>query len=186
MPSIEEAYYTLFPEKYLGRLAEFDGEEIIDHFTPDEYAEIAERFLSMGCAMVALKSGHNGWYFRSAATARLQNMGKAVPSDISQWADAEVWCPAFAVASVASAAGAGDNSIAAFLSALLRDYPLVRCLKLANCAGHMNLRSLNTLGGLPSWDVLINKSKILTVADVTPLHNSDWHWQEQQEIWHKT
>jgi hypothetical protein len=43
----------------------------------------------MGCAMVALKSGHNGWYFRSAAAARLQNMGKAIPSDTARWADAE-------------------------------------------------------------------------------------------------
>ena len=38
MPSIEEAYYTLFPEKYLVRQAEFDGEEILNHFTPDEYS----------------------------------------------------------------------------------------------------------------------------------------------------
>jgi sugar/nucleoside kinase (ribokinase family) len=185
MPSIEEAYYTLFPEKYLDRQAEFDGEEIIDRFTPDEYAEISEKILAMGCAMVALKSGHNGWYFRSAAAARLQNMGKATPSNSAQWADAEVWCPAFAVTSVASAAGAGDNSIAAFLTAILRDYPMVQCLKLANCAGYMNLRSLDTLGGLPSWDDLANMSKTLTVADVVPLRNSGWHWQEHQEIWRK-
>jgi len=183
MPSIEEAYYTLFPEKYLVRQAEFDGEEILNHFTPDEYRDIAERFLAMGCAMVALKSGHNGWYFRSAAAARLQNMGKATPSNTARWADAEAWCPAFAVTSVASAAGAGDNSIAAFLSALLRDYPLVQCLKLANCAGYLNLRSLDTLGGLPSWDDLTRLSKILTVADVVLLRNSGWHWQGHQEIW---
>jgi sugar/nucleoside kinase (ribokinase family) len=186
MPSIEEAYYTLFPKKYLDRQVESDGNEMIDRFTPDDYAEVTERFLSMGCAMVALKSGHNGWYFRSAAATRLRKMGRAVPSDISQWADAEVWCPAFAVASVASAAGAGDNSIAAFLSALLRDYPLILCLKLANCAGYMNLRSLDTLGGLPSWDVLVTESKTLAVADVAPLYNSDWHWQEHQGIWRKT
>ncbi len=185
MPSIEEAYYTLFPEMYLVRQAEFDGKEIIDRFTPDEYAEIAERFLHMGCAMVALKSGHNGWYFRSAAAARLQNMGKAIPSNTAQWADAEAWCPAFAVTSVASAAGAGDNSIAAFLTAILRDYPLGECLKLANCAGYLNLRSLDTLGGLPSWDDLTSMSKILPVADVVPLRNSGWHWQGHQEIWWK-
>jgi sugar/nucleoside kinase (ribokinase family) len=185
MPSIEEAYYTLFPEKYLGRLAEFDGEEIIDHFTPDEYAEIAERFLAMGCAMVVLKSGHNGWYFRSAAAARLKKMGKATPSNSALWADAEVWCPAFAVTSVASAAGAGDNSIAAFLTALLKDTPLVECLKLANCAGYMNLRSLDTLGGLPAWDELLSMSKTLAVADVVPLRSCGWRWQEHSEIWLK-
>ena len=186
MPSIEEAYYTLFPEKYLVRQAEFDGKEIIDRFTPDEYREIAERILEMGCAMVALKSGHNGWYFRSAAAERLQKMGKATPSDISQWANAEIWCPAFAVTSVASAAGAGDNAIAAFLSALLRDYPLVQCLKLANCAGYMNLKSLDTLGGLPSWDELVTKSQTLEVAEIITVLNSDWQWWEDEQIWHKT
>jgi sugar/nucleoside kinase (ribokinase family) len=185
MPSIEEAYYTLFPGKYLIRQAEFDGKEIIDHFTPDEYREIAERIIEMGCAMVALKSGHNGWYFRSAAAERLQKMGRATPSDISQWANAEVWCPAFAVTSVASAAGAGDNAIAAFLSALLRDYPLIKCLKLANCAGYMNLKSLDTLGGLPSWDELVNTSKTLASGDVTPVLNGDWQWQEDGHVWHK-
>lgn len=186
MPSIEEAYYTLFPEKYLDRLAKFDGEEMIDHFTPDEYAEIADRFLAMGCAMVVLKSGHNGWYFKSASAARLQNMGKATPSNTAQWADAEVWCPAFAATSVASAAGAGDNSIAAFLAAILRDYPLFECLKLANCAGYLNLKSLDTLGGLPSWSELVNTSKTLSVADVVPLRNSGRHWREHQKIWRKT
>ncbi|MGD8292766.1 MAG: PfkB family carbohydrate kinase [Desulfobacterales bacterium] len=185
MPSIEEAYYTLFPEKYLDRQAEFDGKEIIDRFTPDEYRVIAERILDMGCAMVALKSGHNGWYFRSAAAERLRKMGRATPSDISQWANTEVWCPAFAVTSVASAAGAGDNAIAAFLSALLRNYPLTQCLKLANCAGYMNLKSLDTLGGLPSWDELVNTSIDLTVADLIPVLNNDWQWREDEQIWHK-
>jgi sugar/nucleoside kinase (ribokinase family) len=94
MPSIEEAYYTLFPAKYLARQAEFDGREIIDRFTPEDYAEIAARFLAMGCAMVVLKSGHNGWYFKSAAADRLHKMGKAAPANCAQWADAELWCPA--------------------------------------------------------------------------------------------
>jgi len=185
MPSIEEAYYTLFPEKYLDRLAETEGQEIIDLFTPDDYTEIADRFLSMGCAMVVLKSGHNGWYFRSAAAARFHKMGKATPSSIGQWADTEMWCPAFAVKSIASAAGAGDNSIAAFLAALLRDYSPVQCLKLANCAGYMNLRSLDTLGGLPAWDDLVKMSGTLSVADVVPLRNAGWHWQKDHQLWRK-
>jgi sugar/nucleoside kinase (ribokinase family) len=88
-----------------------------------------------------------------------------------------------AVTSVASAAGAGDNSIAAFLSALLRDYPLLQCLKLANCAGYLNLGSLDTLGGLPAWDDLVSISKSLSVADIVPLRGSDWHWQRDEEIW---
>ena len=58
---------------------------------------------------------------------------------------------------VAAATGAGDTSIAAFLSALLKGYPLEECLDLMAAAGACCVESYDALGGLKPLDELREK-----------------------------
>jgi sugar/nucleoside kinase (ribokinase family) len=185
VPSIEEAFFTLFRDRYAERKAACEGSELTDHITPDEFAETASTFIDMGCAVVALKAGHNGWYLKTAGANRLAAAGRLAPADADAWADREYWCPAFKVESIASATGSGDTSIAAFLTSLHMERKPVQCLKMANCAGCMNLRAMDALSGLASWNEMEKALPDLTVRDIPALHNTDWQWNQQQAVWER-
>jgi sugar/nucleoside kinase (ribokinase family) len=184
LPSIEEIFLTLHPQKYLERKRARGGRELIDFVSPGEVSGFAEQLLSMGCAIAVVKAGHNGWYIRTAGKDRIREMGRAAPEDPHAWAGRELWCPAFYTDKVVGATGAGDSSIAAFLTALLRGHRIEECLKLANCAGLLNLHAPDTLSGLVSWEELRRSCTRLPVRDTAPLHEG-WRWNESLEIWER-
>ncbi len=182
LPSVEEIFFTLHPRKYLERKAAHGGRELIDFVSPEEVSGLAEELLSLGCKIAAIKAGHNGWYIRTAQKSRIAEIGRAAPREPDSWARRELWCPAFRADNIAGATGAGDSSIAAFLTALLRDHRIEECLKLANCAGYLNLRAADTLSGLVSWQELQSTYPSLPVRDNAFLSDG-WRWDKQLKIW---
>ena len=152
LPSIEEAFFMMQRDRFLKMKKDHGGAELIDFFSADDYTALAERFLELGSKIVCLKSGHRGFYIRTANKARFADMGRAKPANADNWSDRELWCPAFNVDPIASATGSGDSSIAGFLSAFLRGESIERALKLANTTGSLNLTQLDALSGLKNWD----------------------------------
>jgi sugar/nucleoside kinase (ribokinase family) len=185
LPSIEETFCTLHPQEYLRRKEQAGGQELIDHVRPEEFSRFAEEYLELGCAIAVIKAGHNGWYVRTGGRERIAGLGRAAPRDPASWADRELWCPAFVVDRIASAAGSGDCSIAGFLTGLLNAHPLEECLKLANAAGAMNLRALDTFSGLPSWEELRAAAASLPVRDLDFLQ-APWKWDARLKLWERS
>ena len=184
LPSVEEIFFTLKPQEYLERKEAQGGHELIDFVSPEQLSGFADQLLSLGCAIAAVKAGHNGWYLRTAGKERICRMGRAAPEDPDSWAKRELWCPAFRTDQIVGAAGAGDSSIAAFLTALLRGHRVEECLKLANCAGFMNLQAQDTLSGLVSWEELQNSYPRLPVRSDNPLPQG-WVWDQSVKIWER-
>jgi sugar/nucleoside kinase (ribokinase family) len=182
-PSIEEALFTLDPARYLRRKAAHPGEELIEHIPPDEVRDIAGRFIALGCAIVGLKAGYRGWYLRTAGRDRLSSLGRIAPGPGVEWADRELWCPAFRIERIASATGAGDTSIAAFLTALLHGLDMESGLKLANCAGYMNLHTMDALSGLGSMEEMMSLMPTLSVMDTPALGDCGWRWDAARQLW---
>jgi sugar/nucleoside kinase (ribokinase family) len=185
LPSIEETFCTLHREEYLRRKEQAGSQELLDHVRPEEYSRFAEEYLELGCAVAVIKAGHNGWYVRTGSREKIAGLGRASPRDPASWADRELWCPAFVVEKIASAAGSGDCSIAGFLTGLLNGHSLEECLKLANAAGAMNLRALDTFSGLPPWEELKEASKSLPVRELGFLKAPPWRWDERRRLWEK-
>ncbi len=184
VPSIEEVFYTLHPERYLQRRDSHEGLELIDYIQPEEFSALADEILDMGCAVAVLKAGHNGWYIKTAGVEKMGMLGRAAPKDPQNWGRRELWCPAFAISSYATNLGAGDSSIAAFLTALLRERTIEESLKLANCAGYLNLKATDTLSSLVSWKELEEAVPTLEVRD-TPSLTQPWQWNDATQIWEK-
>ena len=138
----------------------------------------------MGCRVAVIKGGHNGWYVRTSGEERLRDLGRAGPAAPEAWADRELWCPAFVVEKIASAAGSGDCSIAGFLTGMLKGHPLEECLKLANAAGALNLRAMDTTSGLPPWGELLEAAGSLRTRDLGFLE-PPWSWDPRRKLWER-
>lgn len=183
-PSIEEAFFTLDRKEYLKRKNLHAGEELLDHISLEEFRYIAKQFLDMGCAIVALKTGYNGWYLKTSNLKRIAKMGKVTPSNIKDWENIEYWAPAFKCEKIVNTTGAGDNSIAAFLTAFMKGMSPHECLRMANCAGYMNVQSIDAVSGLVRWEELIKKVNKLIPRKVSIIENSGWKWDKKLQVWH--
>ncbi len=146
-PSVEELTFMLRREQYDRLLANGD---ILDQLTRELLAGLADECLALGAAVVVIKCGRQGLYARSAPAGRIAAMGSAAPAGAG-WADEELFAPAFRVGSVASAAGAGDSSVAGFLAGLLRGADLTAAADYACVVGAQNVRAVDTTSGVRTW-----------------------------------
>lgn len=152
LPSVEETFYMLDPEGFLRMKQAHGNAELIDYIPPAQYSRMAGELLAMGAKVVSLKSGHRGFYLRTAAAETFAEMGAARPGDPANWAGREVWAPAFAVAHFGSATGSGDSSIAGLLAAFLRGCGIETAIRYATCCGWQNVQVLDAVSGIHPWD----------------------------------
>lgn len=184
MPSVEESFYFLHPKEYMALKSRHASEELIEYIATDTYSTLAREFLSFGCKMIGIKTAHRGWYFKTAAKDRLADIGSVVELDMDNWCDREVWCPAFEAEEIKSATGAGDTSIAGFLSSMLRGNKLEECLKYANGAGNQCLTQLDAVSGLTGWEGLkrmLGEKGIIQFS----LKGGHWEWEKRKKIWER-
>lgn len=186
LPSIEEAVFMMQRERFLAMKVEHGGAELIDYFDAPDYTTLSSQFLAFGSKIVALKSGHRGFYVRTADAAAFETMGRARPGDAANWSNRELWCPAYRVDPIASATGSGDSSIAGFLSAFLRGETIERALKYANTAGSENLTELDALSGLKDWAATTrlaeDRSRALNELTIAV---PGWRYDDAARLWVK-
>ena len=133
LPSIEEIVYMLDKAEY-GRLKAIN-DDILENISIEYISGLGNRIIDMGCRIVVLKCGTLGYYVKTAGKDTLKKMGRAIPSDLDQWADKELFSGIFKIDEVKSATGAGDTSIAAFLTSIIKGYSLEKAVTLACATG---------------------------------------------------
>ena len=183
VPSVEETFYMLHPDEFLKMKREHNGAELIDYLAPADYSRIADEVLSMGCKMTTLKSGHRGFYIKTAAKETLENMGAAKPGNVDNWADRELWAPAFEPGHFGSATGSGDSSIAGMLSAYLRGLSIEDALKCAVCCGLQNVRVLDAVSGIKNWDETTKMLEEDMPVIGTHIEADGWQWLDDAGLW---
>lgn len=183
VPSVEEAFYLLHPREFLAMKQAHANAELIDFLTPEDYSRMADELLDMGVRMTTLKAGHRGFYFRTGVRASFDALGAARPGDAANWADRELWVPAFEADRFGSAAGSGDASIAGLLTAYLRGLTIEESLKYAACCGMQAVRVLDAVSGLTSWEdttaVLAGDPPMMD----TRIDAAGWRWSDETGLW---
>lgn len=183
LPSVEETFYMLWPEEFLARKARHNNADLIDYFTPPDYARAAKEALAMGAKMVSLKSGHRGFYIRTASAGRLAAMAPGRKADWRAWSDRELWAPAFVVDRFGSATGSGDSAIAGFLGAFLRGLPPEQALKYATCCGLQNVRVLDAVSGIKTWEETTRMiGQNMPVIDAR-IDAPGWKYSSSHAVW---
>jgi len=183
LPSIEEGMFMNQRDRFFELKKQTGGAEILDLLKGSDYTQLADTFLSYGSRMVGLKSAHRGWYLRTGTKEKLAGMGPAQPSDLDAWANRELWCPSFYVDKIASATGSGDSSIAGFVSAYLRGECVERCLQFANCVGSQNIRQLDALSGIKTWEETVQMVEGNLPRNKLDPETPGWSWDANWRIW---
>lgn len=159
VPSVEELCYMLDRERFAQwqeRAAGRDITEVLD--IDQDVRPLAEQCMSFGAKVLLIKCGTPGIYYRTADKSTLRGIGGKMELDINNWADKEGFEKSYVPDRVLSGTGAGDTSIAAFLTAVLEGYSVEECMQLATATGASCVAAYDALSGLKSFDEL--KAKI--------------------------
>lgn len=146
LPSIEETVFSL-------RRADFDawvGRDFYNHLTAEYLRNLADELLSLGVAITGFKIGRLGIYIRAAGADRLQKLAH-LPLKVNDWANCEVYHPAFVV-NVVGTTGAGDSAYAGFLAALLRGLSPEKAVRWACAVGACNVEAADATSGISTWE----------------------------------
>lgn len=149
VPSVEELCFLIDRPRYREwqtRAGGRDITEVIDW--KEDVRPLADRLMSWGAGKVLIKCGTPGMYLRTNVPG---NAGTA--QDV--WSGIELYERSYRADRFCSATGAGDVSIAAFLTAALQGYPPQRCMQLAAGAGACCVTDYDALGGLVPFEELI-------------------------------
>lgn len=155
VPSVEELCFMLDKERFgrwQERAAGRDITEILDVET--DVRPLADRCMELGAKVLLIKCGVPGMYYQTADAEILRGIGAKAGLDAKGWAGKRGFEKSYVPERVLSATGAGDTSIAAFLTAMLKGCSLEDTMHLAAAAGASCVTAYDALGGLKSFEEL--------------------------------
>lgn len=158
VPSIEELCFMIDRPRYeewKKRAAGGDMAMILD--PTNDIKPIADQCMEMGAKVLLLKCGAPGLYYRTASAEALKELEKEVGISAEKWADREGFEKSYVPDRILSGTGAGDTTIAAFLSAMLEGYEFEMCIHLAAAQGASCVAAYDSLSGLKSLKELEEK-----------------------------
>jgi sugar/nucleoside kinase (ribokinase family) len=151
VPSVEELLFMLDREKYEQLVRSAHGKDLTMIVNvPRDVRPLAERALQMGAKIVMIKCGEPGVYFQTANRDKISSLENKLGFSLAGWSNREGFEASYVAEHVVSATGAGDVTIAAFLTSLLSENPLETCLNYATAAGACCVEAYDSLSGLKS------------------------------------
>lgn len=159
-PSVEELLFMLEPGKLSELEARANGRDlttVVDIKT--DVKPLAEAALQLGAKVALIKCGEPGLYYRTADAEKIAIMEEKLGFALRGWAGREGFETSYMPEWVRSATGAGDACIAAFLTAMLDEYPFETCLQYAAAAGACCVTEYDSLSGLKSFAEMQAKIK---------------------------
>ncbi len=181
LPSIEELMLMLHRDDF-DRLTARGS--LLDQVTPSLLHGLSDELLEMGVSLVVIKLGARGLYLRTAGRKTIERLGRAAPDDPVAWAENELWAPCFRV-QVEGTTGAGDATVAGFLSALLRGLGPEPAVEAAVAVGACNVEAADALSGLRSWDATLDRIRAGWERLPLRLEDPAWSWDQSNQVWRR-
>jgi len=160
LPSIEELGYMIDRPRYEKWLKRAKGQDITSVISiSKDVKPLADKLIALGAKVVVIKCGAPGIYYKVGNKKMLDKMESELGLQLKDWANSEGFEESYEPTRVLSATGAGDTSIAAFLTAMLEGYSLRKCMQLASATGASCVTTYDALSGLLSFDEISDKIK---------------------------
>ncbi len=129
-----------------------------------------------------LKAGHRGFYLHTGDRERFERAGAAFQGRTIDWADRQLWNPAYRLERIASATGAGDASLAGFLAACVRGESPERCIAAAGSLGYQNLQAMDATSGIRDWAATVEILEDLTLSRYPMPEWNAWRFDEKRTL----
>lgn len=157
VPSVEELCFMLDRERFAQWQEKANGKDITEVITVEDVKPLAKKCMEYGAKVLVIKCGAAGMYYCSAGADRIEAIGKHTGLDVTKWADKEGFEYSYQPEKVLSGTGAGDTSIAAFLTSMLEGDSMEECMHLAAATGASCVAAYDALSGLKPLDELREK-----------------------------
>ncbi len=158
VPSAEELCCMLDRPRYEEWQRRANGRDVVEILDIEKDVKpLAEKCLALGVKVLLIKCGAPGLYYCTSGEEGVTNVGKRISLKASDWASKEGFEASYKPNKVLSGTGAGDTSIAAFLTAMLEGYSLEECMQLATATGACCVEAYDALSGLKSFEELQQK-----------------------------
>ncbi len=149
LPSVEELCFMLEPSRFEEWQKRANGRDVTEVICIEEDVKpLARKCVEYGAKVLVIKCGAAGMYYCTASEEQLSQIGEKVSLDCSLWSNKDGFEKSYVPDKVLSGTGAGDTSIAAFLTAMLEGDSLENCMHLATAAGASCVATYDALSGL--------------------------------------
>lgn len=172
VPSVEELCFMLDRQQYNAWNEKAAGRDITETICQEDVASLGEQAIALGAKVVLVKCGAPGIYYRSADKARIESFCERLSLNPENWAGKQGFERSYVPEKICSGTGAGDTSIAAFLTSVLNGDSMEDALKMAAATGACCVASYDALGGLKSLAEL--KEKIQSGWQKTNYNFNGW------------
>lgn len=155
LPSVEEICYMLDKEKYDELQMRADGRDVTEVLSIEkDVVPLADRILDMGCKLVIIKCGAAGFYYKTKDAEVFEALSAHSGLEFAGFGGQAGFEKSYVPDAVISGTGAGDTTIAAFLTAMVKGYPFEKCLQLAAATGASCVAAVDALSGLKPLEEL--------------------------------
>jgi sugar/nucleoside kinase (ribokinase family) len=152
LPSFEELLFMLDRIEYERMLAISADEDMINYASSELLANLSDKVIKMGVAAVMIKLGSHGIYVRTSSDKnRWLQVGECTPPELEQWIAREIVSSTFLV-DVKGTTGAGDCTIAGFLTGVVKGKSIEEAITAAVAVGAFNVEQSDATSGIPDWD----------------------------------
>lgn len=160
VPSAEELCFMLDRKLFEEWQQRAEGGDITKYLDVEaDIRPLADKCLKLGAKVILIKCGAPGIYYRTADRKTLESIGGDLIPEPEKWADLEGFEKSYVPEKIVSGTGAGDTSIAAFLTAVLEGFEPAECLRFATATGACCVADYDALSGLKSFAELREKIK---------------------------
>ena len=184
LPSAEELAFMIDPELYHTWEERSQGGDMTQGIDLEQdLGRLSDRLLSWGARIVVIKCGSRGLYLRTGSSRALEGIGRAAPAEPEAWSGLEVLEECFIPERICSGTGAGDTTIAAFLTSVMAGNSWQKTMKLASGTGASCVEDFDALGGLRSFPELEQKMQNGWQKQRLVLHT--WRHDQTGQCWIK-
>lgn len=124
------------------------GRDVCDVITVEDIRPLADTCMEYGCKVLMIKCGAPGMYLRTATEEILKEITPKIELNTEIWANQDFFERSYKPDRILSGTGAGDTSIAAFLTAVLEGDTPEWALHYAAATGASCITELDAISGL--------------------------------------
>ena len=182
MPSLDEILFMIDRKTFDSLTGQFDEASLPKRVDTILLDKLADTLIGMGARAVAIKLGDQGLYLRTGdRTERLANAA-GCGADATPWNNRQLLAPCFRTR-VAGTTGAGDCTIAGFITGLLSGTDPVSVITNAVGVGACCTETSDATSGIPAWQTVIDRINSGWQRLGPKIDMPGWQWDEDAAVW---